>query len=229
MNIAQYNVQLNATRVCAGCPMLGRGVFVGADSASGVAESQTVLLLGLNPGNEEARIGRPFVGPSGQFLREQLQKAGIESWGMANSLLCSSANESNIVQADAARAACHRNLAVIFLTFRPLVIVPCGNGALSLFKVGMSITPATQNVFISRGPGGKSAPVLVAPIFHPSALIRSGGENSAKYPQFLNRLQKVGELAQYASENGVENTTAYLQAQGEHVYECFAVTKTGPK
>lgn len=222
LDIASYNARLDATRVCAHCPMRGHGTFVGADSANDRAAPQTVLLLGLNPGNEEARIGRPFVGPSGQFLRQQLQKVGIESWCMANSLLCSSSNESAIVQADGARASCRRNLAVIFLTFKPLLIAPCGNGALSLFKTGMNITPATQNVFVSRGPAGKSAPVLVLPIFHPSALIRSGSENSAKYPQFLQRLQKISELAQYAKANGIEETLEYLRSKGEPVRPCFA-------
>lgn len=221
MDITSYNAHMESTRICANCPMYGRGVFVGADSVSGIAEPQTVMLLGLNPGTEEARIGRPFVGPSGKFLRQQLQKAGITSWCMANSLLCSSPNESSIVQADKARVACHPNLAVIFLTFKPRVIVPCGNGALSLFKTGMSITPATQSIFVSRGPGGKSAPVLVAPIFHPSALIRSGGESCAKYPQFLHRLREISELAQYVANYGVEKTLEYLRGRGETARECF--------
>lgn len=222
MDIAQYNRQLAATRVCENCPMAGKGTFVGADSSSGLVEQREVLFLGLNPGTEEARIGLPFVGPSGQFLRSQLQKANIPSWAMANSLLCSSPNESAIIKADAAREACHRNLAGIYLAFRPQLIVPCGNGAWSLFKVGMAITAATENCFISTGPSGKSKPVLVLPIFHPSALIRSGGENSAKYPQFLERLQYIGKLAEYTAANGVHAVADYVAASGRIVHKCFS-------
>jgi len=202
--------------------MSGRGTFVGADSATNRAEPQTILFLGLNPGNEEARLGLPFVGPSGQFLRAQLQNAGIYSWAMANSLLCSSPNESAIVQADAARKSCHSNLAAIFITFKPSLIVPCGNGAWSLFGVAMPITAATDNYFISTGPTGKSRPVLVLPIFHPSALIRSGGENSSKYPQFLKRLQTICQIADYASQNSAQAAAEYLETNGRIVHKCFS-------
>lgn len=36
-----------------------------------------VMLIGQNPGAEEARVGRPFVGRSGKYLNEVLRKNGI--------------------------------------------------------------------------------------------------------------------------------------------------------
>lgn len=221
MNIAQYNAYLEQTRVCAGCPMLGHGTFVGADSANHEPEQQTILFLGLNPGIEEARQGLPFVGPSGRFLRAQLEKAEIDSWAMANSLLCSSHNESTIIKPDESRAACHGNVARIFRTFQPGIIVPCGNGAWSIFRVNMPITLAAENYFVSTGPTGKSQPVLVMPILHPSALIRAGGEKSANYGKYLLRLQNLGRLANMTLEQGANAAIDYLNANDMAVHQCF--------
>lgn len=219
--VEQFNRWLGTARRCDGCPMLHRGTFVGADTASGLMEERQILVLGLNPGNEEARLGRPFVGPSGRFLRQQLQKTGITSWAMANSLLCSSANEAAICGADQARACCRRNLAVIFQQFKPEIIVPCGNGAWSIFQGRMAITAATERIFVSRGPSGHAEPVLVLPILHPSALIRCGGESGPKYEPFRRRLEAIAQTAATVASLGVEGTLRRLAEGGTAVGECF--------
>lgn len=220
-SVAQFNEWLKATRICNNCPMLGKGVFVGCDSATGAIEPQKILFLGLNPGVEEARHGLPFVGPSGKFLRNQLKECGIDSWAIANSLLCSSRNETEILQADKTRACCHNNLARIFCAFLPKVIIPCGNGAWSLFQVRIPITPATEQIFISFGPKGQAEPVLVMPIFHPSALIRTGGSSSSKFPAFANRLKRIAAIANLTSQIGITQTVAKLKADGITVHSCF--------
>lgn len=40
--------------------------------------SASVMLIGQNPGAEEGRQGRPFVGQAGQYLNEVLQKNCLE-------------------------------------------------------------------------------------------------------------------------------------------------------
>jgi len=37
-----------------------------------------IMLVGQNPGKEEAKRGRPFVGRSGQFLNQILKEVGLE-------------------------------------------------------------------------------------------------------------------------------------------------------
>jgi uracil-DNA glycosylase family 4 len=37
-----------------------------------------IMLIGQNPGREEARLGRPFVGRSGKYLDTVLIKNGID-------------------------------------------------------------------------------------------------------------------------------------------------------
>ncbi len=37
-----------------------------------------IVMIGQNPGKEESRTGRPFVGRSGRYLDDVLIKAGLE-------------------------------------------------------------------------------------------------------------------------------------------------------
>src|ERR1700691_5407053 len=38
----------------------------------------TVMLVGEQPGDQEDRVGKPFVGPAGKLLDEALAEAGID-------------------------------------------------------------------------------------------------------------------------------------------------------
>src|SRR5207249_9837974 len=40
--------------------------------------SSTIVFIGEQPGDEEDRQGRPFVGPAGRLLDRALQEAGID-------------------------------------------------------------------------------------------------------------------------------------------------------
>jgi DNA polymerase len=60
---------------CQGCPLYREAtqtVFGEGDT------SARVLLLGEQPGDQEDRQGRPFVGPAGKVLRRALADAGID-------------------------------------------------------------------------------------------------------------------------------------------------------
>lgn len=221
-SVEEYNTLLAAERKCSRCPMVNRGAFVGVDTATGFIEQQTIMFLGLNPGHEEAIRGLPFVGPSGRFLRKYLEWLSISSWMMTNSLLCSTPNEHQIIEAERTRAVCRINLASIFKKFLPKIIVPCGNGAWSIFGTHLGITQAAQHLFVSRGPAHRSPPVLVAPLVHPSALIRSGGEKSPKFEQFYNRLALINSLANNLKEHDVPSLVDSLNASGQTVAECFS-------
>lgn len=37
-----------------------------------------IIFIGEAPGSEEAKIGRPFIGRSGKFLREMIRKTGLD-------------------------------------------------------------------------------------------------------------------------------------------------------
>ncbi len=45
-------------------------------------EDARVMLIGQNPGKEEVKQGRPFVGRSGKYLDRALEKTGIDRSGL---------------------------------------------------------------------------------------------------------------------------------------------------
>ena len=45
-------------------------------------EHAAVMLIGQNPGKEEVEQGRPFVGRSGQYLNQVLEKHGLNRSGL---------------------------------------------------------------------------------------------------------------------------------------------------
>lgn len=64
-----------AAERCAACALVDLGtqvVFGEGDSGA------RVMLVGEQPGDQEDRQGRPFVGPAGRLLDEALDAAGIE-------------------------------------------------------------------------------------------------------------------------------------------------------
>ena len=63
-----------AVNACRGCPIYcnaTQGVF--GEGPRGA----TVMFVGEQPGDQEDRAGKPFVGPAGRILDEALQAAGI--------------------------------------------------------------------------------------------------------------------------------------------------------
>ena len=63
------------SRGCTGCDLYQ----VGTQTVFGEGErSADVMLVGEQPGDQEDRQGRPFVGPAGRLLDDALEAAGID-------------------------------------------------------------------------------------------------------------------------------------------------------
>jgi DNA polymerase len=64
-----------AARKCTACPLYR----IGTQTVFGEGpEDARVVFLGEQPGDQEDREGRPFIGPAGQMLDRALQEAGID-------------------------------------------------------------------------------------------------------------------------------------------------------
>ena len=59
------------------CTLCKKGGIGKAVAGEGSADAR-VLFVGEAPGKEEAKIGRPFVGRSGKFLRAMLAQTGLQ-------------------------------------------------------------------------------------------------------------------------------------------------------
>jgi uracil-DNA glycosylase family 4 len=63
-------------REIVGCSLCKKGGFGKAVPGEGNANAR-IVFIGEAPGKEEAKIGRPFVGRSGKFLREKMKEIGL--------------------------------------------------------------------------------------------------------------------------------------------------------
>lgn len=73
------SVLADAVQACRGCELhrdATQGVFGQGDS------SARVMLIGEQPGDQEDRVGAPFVGPAGRLLDKALAAAGIDRGGV---------------------------------------------------------------------------------------------------------------------------------------------------
>ncbi len=60
---------------CRACPLWERGTQTVFGEGARAAQ---VMLVGEQPGDQEDRQGRPFVGPAGKLLDQALEEAGID-------------------------------------------------------------------------------------------------------------------------------------------------------
>jgi uracil-DNA glycosylase family 4 len=63
-------------REIARCPVCRKGCTGKAVPGEGAPDAR-IVFVGEAPGREEAKTGRPFVGRSGQLLREAIRKVGL--------------------------------------------------------------------------------------------------------------------------------------------------------
>jgi uracil-DNA glycosylase len=156
---------------CRACPLWQTGtqtVF-----GEGAAKAQ-VFLVGEQPGDQEDRAGRPFVGPAGRLLDDALEQAGIDrsttyvtnavkhfKWeARGKRRIHAKPNWSEI-------AACHPWLQAELEVVRPQVLVCLGATA------AQALLGRQFRVTKQRGQWVESdlAPHVTATI-HPSAVLR---------------------------------------------------------
>ena len=163
---------------CRGCPLFetaDRVVFgEGASTA-------TVMLVGEQPGDEEDKQGRPFIGPAGEVLNRALRDAGVER---AQVYLTNAVKHFSFHREgkrrihDKPRAkdvrACRPWLEAEIDRVKPDVIVCLGSTAAQAL-LGPSI-----RIQRDRGQEFRSAwaPRVVV-TYHPSAVLRAGDQQHA--------------------------------------------------
>ena len=158
-----------------------------------------IAFVGEQPGNDEDRAGRPFVGPAGQLFNRALQEAGIdrsaiyvtnavkhfkfEERGKRRIHKKPSASESK---------ACQPWLEAELAIIRPAILVCLGATA------AQSVFGASYRVTKERGQFVKHAwaPQATSTI-HPSAILRApDDQRHIEYARFVEDLKKVQTAAQ---------------------------------
>jgi uracil-DNA glycosylase len=181
----------DAAAGCKACPLWKTGtqtVF-----GEGVAKAE-VVLVGEQPGDQEDKQGKPFVGPAGKLLDQALEEAGIDR---------SLAYVTNVVkhfkwQARGKRrihqkpnwsevAACRPWLDAELRVVKPRVLVCLGATAAQAL-LGRQFRVTTE-----RGQPVESdlAPVVIATV-HPSSILRADeGDREAEFAAMVSDLKAV--------------------------------------
>ncbi len=181
---------------CTRCPLYGpatQTVF-----GEGPADA-ALMFVGEQPGDQEDRAGRPFVGPAGQLFDRALAEAGIDR---ARAYVTNAVKHfkfeargprriharPGVGEIDACRWWIDQELSII----APKVTVALGaSAARSLFGKTMTIASARGRAL--ERPGGGEAWVTV----HPSYLLRIEDKEAAaqEYARFVDDLRTAARAA----------------------------------
>jgi DNA polymerase len=174
---------------CRACPLWKTGTQTVFGEGSPKAE---VMFVGEQPGDQEDKVGQPFVGPAGKLFDKALQEAGIDR---------SLAYVTNVVkhfkwQARGKRrihqkpawseiAACRPWLDAELAVVKPRVLVCLGATA------AQALLGRQFRVTRQRGQPIESdlAPIVLATV-HPSAILRAD-DRDAELEAFVRDLKKV--------------------------------------
>lgn len=177
-------------RACKACPLhAGRTHAVPGEGPPDTA----VAFIGEAPGNDEDRQGRPFVGRSGQLLRQTIRHVGWreEEVFIGNVLKCRP--PGNRDPAEEEIQACRHFLMAQLNLLNPRVIVTLGR-----FSLGLLIDPKLRITKV-RGQHIRKDGQLYLPTFHPSAVLR----NANLLPDFRRDLAVAKKLGESTPETGM--------------------------
>jgi len=186
-----------AARSCRACDLwkLGTQTVFGEGSAKA-----RIMLIGEQPGDQEDRMGRPFVGPAGRLLDLALTAAGIDrsevyvtnvvkhfKWSPAERGKRRIHKKPRYSEIRACRPWLDAELKIV----KPRVLVCLGaSSAQSLLGRDFRVTQRRGQFVDST-----LAPYVMATV-HPSSILRAQDEDSrhVQMEAFISDLKKVAEL-----------------------------------
>ncbi len=148
----------------------------------GAADAE-IMFIGEGPGFHEDRLGRPFVGPAGQFLDGLLASIGKkrEQVFIANMIKCRPPQNRDPQPAE--MTACRKYLDRQIELINPKVIVTLGRFSLGRFFPGESISKA-------RGKAREKDGRWIYPIMHPAAALH----RQEHRPTIINDFKGIPEV-----------------------------------
>ncbi|MGV9288645.1 UdgX family uracil-DNA binding protein [Streptomyces sp. NPDC003719] len=168
---------------CRGCPLhrdATQTVF-----GAGRADAR-VMLVGEQPGDQEDREGRPFVGPAGKLLDRALADAGLDP---ADAYVTNAVKHFKFTRAEPRKRRIHKSptlrettacgpwLAAELARVRPELIVVLGATAgKALLGSSFRVTQVRGTVLEEEIHG---RPETLVPTVHPSAVLRADDREGA--------------------------------------------------
>ncbi len=169
---------------CTDCPLHEE-----ADNVCVPGEGPTdseIMLLGRNPGYDESRENRPFVGRSGQLLRDAMERSGLDPKEVfiTNAVKCVTPGNRKPTQEEL--EACAPYLKDEAQEVKPRFVFAFGNEALGRLTGKLHGQKGKNGALgITKMQGkvltlGKRRKYTVFPMAHPSYIVRQGGEDDSK-------------------------------------------------
>lgn len=152
-----------------------------------------IMLIGEGPGYHEDRQGRPFVGPSGQFLDELLAMAGLQrnEVFIGNVVKCRPPQNRD-PQPDEIETCTQTYLFRQIEAINPRVIVTLGRYSMNLFLPG-------ARIMRDHGQPRKVNGRLIVPMIHPAAALHRP-ENRPLLETDFQRLPEILAQAEQVEE-----------------------------
>lgn len=161
---------------CTDCPLhrSSKNVCVWGDGPS----DAEVMIIGEAPGEAEARTGKPFMGKSGQLLRDRLARNGLTSVYITNIAKCRPPD--NRTPTNDEIKTCRKYLDEEFETIKPRAILTLGAPASKSVLKKAKIT-SVHGQIVEREDG-----VITCAIYHPAYALR----DPSKLPAFEQDLAR---------------------------------------
>lgn len=160
--------------------------------------SASIIFIGEQPGDEEDRTGRPFVGPAGRLLDRALQEAGIDRSGV---YVTNAVKHFKFEERGKRRIhkkprgseikACRPWLEAEMELIRPEILVCLGaTAAQSIFGAAYRVTK-DRGQFVEHTWARYATSTV-----HPSAILRAPDDEQrhAEYQKFVADLKKVQSM-----------------------------------
>ncbi len=153
-----------------------------------------IMFIGEGPGKNEDLKGRPFVGRSGELLTRIIENVmGVERKDVyiANIVKCRPTVDQLMIKDRAPDSeeldSCTPYLLKQLEIIKPKIIITLGSPSTKfLLKTKIGITKL-------RGKWGKFADIPVMPTFHPSYVLRNGGDKSPLMKDVWEDIKKAME------------------------------------
>jgi len=167
-----------------------------------------ILFIGEGPGFHEDRQGRPFVGPSGQFLEELLKSIGLKRSDVfiTNVVKCRPPENRDPLPVEI--NACDDYLERQIAALKPLVIVTLGRVSMAKFFGG-------EKISVIHGRPRKKDGYVCIPMFHPAAALRTESYKIALREDFKKIPLALAEAERLASESPGKEAVTAAKAQKE--------------
>jgi uracil-DNA glycosylase family 4 len=174
------------------------------------------MLVGQNPGFNEDREGRPFVGQAGQYLDSLLFQSGIsrEAVAICNLVKCLTPNNRQL-RADEIQA-CSKWLALEVEVVQPKIVVAMGKPATDWFLPGNGNTME----HLHGKPVEKDGRIIL-PCYHPAAALRDTSKLRQCQDDFqvLRGLVKGRDWREYHVQNEYPNPVYRVANTPELLFE----------